>query len=633
MSLPVEGHVHFSDNIYGRVVEGINEVTSKSDLAFDEANELMDRMARIARDITDIPTITTALGTVESTVQPYLKPAVPVEPDIQPNFPTAPEDPVTGTVGTITLSTAPTFTAAEPGINEIAVPAAFSESLPSAPTLPASYDYPDVPDNTLPVAPSPRELTLPSAPNIITVNFDGTMPASLRTPPSTSFNFTDEAYASDLTNALKTQLLSLVNNARQTGLLPAIEDQIWSRARERTASQEKRLNAAARRQFASLGWNMPQGDEALKLMQAAEEAVELDVTESRSIAIAQADLEQKNLQFSIQAAIGLEGQLITLHNAEQQRLFEAARYTIEAAISLYGLEVSYFNANVSLYETQARVYQARLQAQLTEIEVYKGQLEGQRLVGDINKQDIDIYLAKIEGVRTTHELYKAELEGVKLRLEGDGLKLQQFESSVKAYAEKVRAKSLEYDGYKAQLSGEEIKVTMYEKLASAFRSKIDGFKIETDAKIAKQESDIKIAYDVPLKISEQKTAIYQSMIQAESEKVKSLNALYETRGNVYESQVKGETGRVSAEVEIQKNEIEKLVADANINIEALKANVSTLLAQKEMLIGVQKTIAQVKAQLAASYGSAINYGATMQTGVSYGDTHHTSHSWGVTESL
>jgi len=599
---------------------GIIHAQTRSDELFEDMQQQLRKMLDLIDTISNIPIITTTMGEPNATVSPFIQPATPVEPDVTPNFPSAPAGPVTGSVGTITLSTAPTFTATEPTINNITPPSALSKTAPAAIVLP-DRDVPVAPSDALPVAPTARELTLPSAPSIIAINFDGVIPGALAPPPTTQFNWTNQSYQSTLLDTLKTKLYDLVLNARQTGLLPAIEQQIWDRGRERTAAEERRLKASSRRQFAALGWNMPQGDEYLLLRDSAEKAVTNDITESRSIAIAQAELEQKNLQFSIQSAISLEGELIDLHNAEQQRLFEAARYTIEAAIQLYGLEVSYFNANVTMYETQARVFQARIQAQLTQVEVYKAQLEGQRLISDLNRQDIDIYRAKIDAVVATFELYKSKLEGVKILLESDSLKLQQFEASVRTFAEEVRAKSLEYEGYRAQLDGEKIKVDMYNGLSSAFRNTIEGFKIETDAKIAKQNSDIKIAYDVPLQISLQQTEIFKSVIAAESGRLKSLTDIFETRGSVFENLVKGEASRVEAEVSIYENEVKKLIASANINIEALKASLSTLLTKTEMVIGVQKTIAQIEAQLLASYSSAVSYSAGINSTSSISDSH------------
>lgn len=631
-TLPVVPHSERYDFTYQYVADGITHAQSREDQVFAEGEAVLNDMLDLVGTLSTIPTISAELGTVETTVSAYVPPDLPVEPAMTTNFPSAPAAAVTGSVGTIALSDAPVFTATEPAISTFAPPSAFTETVPVEPALNDPV-YPDTPASTLPTAPTARELILPTAPALIAVSFDGVIPTRLAAPPGATFNYSNAAYQSDLTDALKTQLLSLVNNARQTGLLPAIEDQIWNRARERTASQGKRLLAAVSRQTAAMGWNMPQGDEALALQRATDEAVKLDVTESRAIAIAQAELEQKNFQFSIQTAIGLEGQLINLHNAEQQRLFEAARYTIEAAIQLYGMEVAYFNANVSLYDTQARVYADRLRAQLNEVEIFKAQLEGQKLIGDMNAQDVALYQAKIGAIVSTYELYKAQLSGVKLHLEGDALKLQRFESTVRAFAEKVRAKSLENDIYKTQQDGEKIKVDLYSGLTQAFRSRMEGFKIETDAKVAKQDSDIKIAYDVPLKVAEQNTEIFKSMIQAESEKLKALSSLFETRGRVYESQTKGQAARVDAEVQIQKNEIDKLVAEANIRLEAMKGNVSTLLAEKEMLLGIQKAIAQIKAQLTAAYGSAINYGASISSGNNYGDSHNTSHNYSLSESL
>jgi hypothetical protein len=611
------GFAIVTDPVLPVVKEGIATSEDKANQSYEDARTLMDDMQDLVNTLSNIPQIVATLAGPQSSVAGFVMPDRPEEPDgiDSVQFPSPPPDPETGTVGEITLSTAPTFTEAAPTTNNIAAPAPFSRAVPTEPAL-ADHDLPVKPSNALPTAPTARELTLPTAPNIITVNFEGVVPGALSAPPNTTFNWQNEAYASDLQTAIKEELLDLVRNVRQTGLTDAVRQQLRDKARERVTAEYRGLKKNVIRQSAAMGWNMPQGDEWIKVRQGEEQAKAAIITEYRSEDLIDAQLEQANFQFAYSKALELEGQLIGLHNAEQQREFEAARYTIEAAISLYGLEVQYYNAGVAMYETQARVYQARLQAQLTEVEVYKAQLEGQRLISDLNRQDVELYKAKIDAILATFELYKSELEGVKTLMQADALKLQRFEAQVRAYAEEVRAKSLENDVYKTQIDAEKIKTDIYVAKTSAYNSLMQGFKIETDAKIAKQESDIKIAYDVPLEVAKQKTEIFKSTIAAKAEQIKALTSIFETRSRIFDSEVKGEASRVEAEVSIYENEVKKLIADAEINIEAVKGNISTLLAQKEMLIGVQKTIAQVKAQLAASFGSAVNYSAGIHSGVS-----------------
>jgi predicted RNA-binding protein Jag len=617
-----------------KVNDQVALLNSKFEEAFANTQELLGDARDLIDELSTIEQVNTALGDITTSVTQYQAPDEPVEPDITPNYPTAPADPSLGNVGEITLSTAPTFTATTPVITTYAAPSAFTETAPTEPAL-TEHTLPIAPSDALPDAPTARALTLPATPSLSVINFDGIVPGALRTPPNVEFNWAEALYSSDIQTELKSKLLSLIQNLRTTGLTDAVLAQIWDKARERTNAESRRRRKAVIRQSAALGWNVPQGDEWLATRQADEQAATDSITESRNIAIAQANMEQANFQYALQQAIAMDAQLFSYHNARQQRLFEAAWRSIEAAVNVYQMEVAYFDANTRLYETQARVFAERLRAQLNEVEIYKAQLEGQRLISDLNEQDIRIYTAKIQAVVSTFELYRSKLEGVKVLLESDALKIQRFGTQIQAFAEKIKAKAVEADIFKSLNAAEEIKVNMYGQLSRAFESRMQGFKIETDAKIAKQTSDIKVAYDVPLETAKIKADIFKSIADTESQRLESLTEVLKARAQVFDAKVKGEAARVDADVQVQKNEIELLVARAGKEIEALKANISSLLAIKDMVINTVRDEAKVQAQLAAALGSAINVslgqseneGFHIGTNYSQNSSYHLGENW------
>src|SRR5690606_16488942 len=127
-----------------------------------------------------------------------------------------------------------------------------------------------------------------------------------------------------LLTELKDKLFDLVRNVRQTGLSDSVLTQLSDKAKEKTAAQARRLSLSVRRQFGALGFNLPPGDEILKMLEVTEESVQLDVTENRNIYVTNAQLEQSNFQFAFMRGVELETQLMNLHNSVQQRLFEAA---------------------------------------------------------------------------------------------------------------------------------------------------------------------------------------------------------------------------------------------------------------------------------------------------------------------
>jgi hypothetical protein len=629
MALSFPGYIGSVETSIGAgtaVEKGISKAQLLASEAFEEAQLLINSLSGTGNQLLGIPQIQASLGDVTATVSDFVRPDTPDRPEgLTPNFPDAPPDVTLFAVPSFSIDDIPQFEGETPVINEVAPVARFAEVAPDSPTLPdRTGSIPDVPSKDgLPDPVELRNLTLPEAPDVLVVNFEGAVPEILEAAPNANFDYTEEAYDSTLLSALNAKLLDQVNHIKSTGLNPEIEQQLWDRARERTTAVMDDEIIQISRSISAAGWDEPIGEEHEAIERARQGKISADVAESREIAIKQADLELQNFQFAFGQSVALEGQLINHADNVANRALDAAKYVIEAAINLYELKVNYFNANVELYKTQASVYSDRIRAELTKVEVYKAELEGQKLISELNAQDIENYTSQIQAVVSLFDLYKTELEGVKILLEQDSLTLEVYESEIKGYAEKVRAKSLEYEGYKTQLSGEQIKVEMYKGFADAFESKINGFKSVVDAKVSKLDADIKVNQEIPLEQTKVLNEVFQSQVKAESARLSSLTEVYKSDAEVFDTETKGETARVDAEVKVQAQEIEHLKAAATINLDSLKANVSVLLKKIELLMNAQKTAAQVEAQLASSFGSAVNLSAgisetgTNSRGVSY----------------
>lgn len=460
-----------------------------------------------------------------------------------------------GTVSNFILDEVPTFDDEKPIIKPITGPDKFTKPAPTVPTTPR-HAMPDKPGADLPEKVGLRTITLPTEPALFIPTFDGVLPAPLDNPPDVNFNWAEDQYISALADVLKAKLTDLVQNIRQTGLNPTIEQQIWDRGRERTTAVTRDNIIQIQRNFEQMGWELLQGDEAQRVFEAIENQTKQDISESRSIAIGQADLEQKNFQFAISQSIAYEGQLMNLHNAVQQRAFEAARYAIEALISLFNAKVAYFNANVVLYQAVAQVYETRLRGELAKLEIFKAQLEGQKLIGDLNRQDIDNYRAQLDAVIALFELYKTELEGVKVELEQDRLVLLHAETEIKAFTSEISAKELEYRGYEADLSGEKIKADIHSVFANVFGKRVDAYSTATNAKVSKLNSDIKLNIETPLQIRAQNIELFKTEMEAEKLRTGILNSINELRIRIFEAVNKSESDRVTAETDIYKTDSE-----------------------------------------------------------------------------
>jgi hypothetical protein len=573
-----------------------------------------------------VPQINEELGEVTQTVSVFQKPDKPEALSIEANFPAIDTTLDLLAVNPLNLPQAPTLTAVAPEERDIAAPAPFNKTAPSAPTL-GTHHYPDEPTEVIPLAPTIRELLLPDAPSTVDVAFTGILPSALSAAPSTQFTFSEQDYASALLSKINSRLLELISGF-STGLDPQVEQQIWDRLRRRTSAATRRLKTQVTRAWSAAGWDMPGGDLQNKIYEAEQESVNQDISDSREIAIAQADLEQKNFQFALTTANQIEGILIQHADTVQQRAFEAAKYSVQAAIELYGLKVTEYNANIEAYKAQAQVYRDRIQGELAKIEVYKAQLEGQKLIGDLNQQDVSIYREQINAVLAVYELYKSRLESVKTRMQGDELLLKQFEYQINAFSAEIQAKALEYNNYKIANDAELTRTERYKARLAAFGEEVNAFKTLVDARKTQQDSEIEVNQRIPLEAFKQKSESLRTLVQAESERLKALTDITKSRAEIYDTETRAEAARVDTEVKAQDNEIKKLVAQSNIRIESLKSNISSFLAKIELLNDASKAAAQVAAQITAAAMSSVNLSASISqsTSSSTSESESISHS-------
>lgn len=621
------------------VVDGYNLSQAFASDAFAAAVQFLEDLKQQGADLGSIPSVDADLGTINATIGAFSPPALPAEPaGLTPAFPTAPADPVLAPVGALSLPLPPEFTTADPVLATIAAPAPFSDAAPTAPAL-TTLTFPAEPDSAVPSAPSLRSLALPEVPQITLPFFTAILdPAPLK--PTVSFGYTEAAYSSALLTQLNTRLLEFTAGAA-TGLSAAVEQALWDRGRSREAALLYRARENAARGFAARGFSLPPGALVELITQADQLAIDKAASLSREQVIEHAELEQRNFQFAFGQAVALEGQLLQHSDQVAARALDAAKYAAQILIDLFNAEVSLFNSKAQAYQVEAQVYRERLQAEIARIEIYKAQLEGQKLIGDLNQQDVALYSERIRAVLALFELYKGRLEAVKIQQEQQKLSTELYRAQVEAFAARSRAKADEFTGYKTQVEAEALKIEAHKSLADAYKSKIDGFKALVDARVAAQDSEIKVNQEIPLEVFKARASSFQSLVQAEAERLRGLIGLYEGRTRVYSEQVRGESVRVDAEATILKSEVDVKVAEANLSLEVLKANVTRLTELARLLVASMDSGSRVAAQLAAAALSAVNLSASIgasassskstsdstntATSTSYSENHNYSH--------
>lgn len=613
------------------VVDGYNLSQTFASDAFAAALEFLEDLKNQGLNLAAIPAVDADLGAINASIGAVSLPAPPVEPTgLTPAFPVAPADPVLTAVAGIALPNAPEFTTPDPVLATIASPAPFAGVEPTTPTL-AALAFPDEPDSGLPSAPTLRSIALPEVPLLSLPFFSATLdPAPLT--PAVSFGYTESAYSSALLTQLNTRLIEFIAGA-STGLTPAVEQAIWDRARAREAPLLYRAREQAARGFAARGFSLPPGA-LVELMQQAEQiAIDKGASLSRDIMVKQAELEQANFQFAFGQAVALEGQLLQHANQVAARALDAAKYATQILIDLFNAEVSLFNSKSQAYQVEAQVYRERIAAEIARVDIYKAQLEGQKLIGELNQQDVALYSERIKAVLAVFELYKGRLEAVKIQQEQQKLSTELYRVQVEAFSVRSKAKADEFTGYKTQVEAEGLKVEAHKSLADAFNSKINGFKSLVEARVAVQDSDLKINQEIPLEVFKARSNAFQSLVQAEAERLRGLIGLYEGRTKVYSEQVRGEAVRVDAQATILKSEVDVKLAGANLSLEVLKANVVRLTEIARLLIASMDSGSRVAAQLAAASLSAVNLSASIGASASSSSSISDSTSRSTSESV
>lgn len=397
-------------------------------------------------------------------------PDVPTLPDIGFTEPDARPGPLTATMHDVDIDDL-----------DIQIPALDFGQAPTlaigqAPVLPEVRDVaiPDAPDVVLPDAPQFLQLQTHTFGG---VNLHEEWLDKLDDIPELSilqpapFAYSPGArYASQLLDNLKATLNARIQGG--TGILPAVEQQIWDRGRDRETQIALAREQEVLRGAEALGFPLPSGVLAGQLADARREYHDKLSGLSRDVAIKQAELEQQNMRDSIQAALQLESTLLEDCYRLEMLAFEAAKTTAEQAIAAHNAALEHFKALLAGYQAYAAAYDTVVKAELSKVEVFKALLSAEQTKADINKSLVDRYKAEIEGSMAAVEIYKARVGAAQTLVELERARIQAGGEQVRAFVATVNAETAKADMYKARVSAEATKVEAVGAVARAYGSKV-----------------------------------------------------------------------------------------------------------------------------------------------------------------
>jgi hypothetical protein len=276
--------------------------------------------------------------------------------------------------------------------------------------LPDQYNYASVPVVNFPVFTAPRPTIsaptsqVPAAPDL---NFfslqDFPMPADNLLAPTAVFAFAEQAYNTTLTDPLRAKLLADLQNGTY-GIDPTDEIALLNRARDREVELAMTRIDDAGRVMAARGFPLPPGEFAIAVDRAYQELQNKVSGVNREITLDRAKRFVDARQFTITEVRQTEAVLMNYWNSVQERSLNAARITVEMAITLFNsilamyrarLEATKIGADKQFQISQAYMEQARTRLENFRVQVaafeanLRGIIEPARLLTDIYRADVD----------------------------------------------------------------------------------------------------------------------------------------------------------------------------------------------------------------------------------------------------
>jgi hypothetical protein len=494
---------------------------------------------------------------------------------------------------------------------------------PTVPAVPAPGDAPEVGDYVIPeppevtngdiVIPDPptlRGITLPDPPVIDLPVWDVLAPDDTNIDaPSGSFSWAEDAYSHALLDKTDSTISWMLDGG--TGIPDSIWNMIWDRAREQLSEERERAIEEAIERWAARGFSVPGGALNKQVDMVIERFDKLSAEQLRETAIKQAQLEVENLRFAVESGIKLESVLIDLWNKVQDRALSAAKAVYDVAIAIFNAKVSKYNADAQVYATKAQVHKTLIEAELANLEIYKAELEGQKLIGDLNQQDVAIYATRIDAMTKLIGIYVAQIDAVKAQVSVDKARIDAYAAEIGAYGERIRANLAEYEAYKIQVQAESSKTDLYKTQVAAFTARVDAWDKKQRNELAADDIEIKelqgatAAYDVSLKELDarikQEIARVDTVYKDNENDIKAYDLMIKYAQMKGDIQTKVEELRIRDAADLQ---LRKYLAELDIAVKQADL-------QNRLQIDALKAAAQVQSQLAAATMSAVNLSASM----------------------
>ena len=483
---------------------------------------------------------------------------------------------------------------------------------------------------TAPSLPNINDVTIPDAPNVVlpdapqflhlqTHSFGGVdlheewldkldeIPVLSVLQPE-RFNYSPGArYASQLMDNLKAVLNARIQGG--TGILPAVEQQIWDRARDRETQIALAREQEVLRGAEALGFPLPSGVLAAQLQDARREYHDKLSGLSRDIAIKQAELEQANLKDSIQQALALESTLLEDCYKLEMLAFTASKEAADNAIAAHNAALEHFKALLDGYRSYAAAYETVVKAELNKVEVFKAMLQAEQIKAEINQSLVARYKAEIDGRMAAVEIYKARVGAAQTLVELERTRIQAGGEQVRAFVATVNAETAKADMYKAQIGAESAKVEAYRALTQAYGSKVGAQAERARAEVAKFQAQVsakQLEWDG-----------WKAKLAAETAKMEATARQSTIAVDGYRAGAAAAEAQAGAYMRRWEADIKQYEAGKELTFRVAKANADAVAHAQDMKMEAAKISLATATQSVASAWQMVSASATVGSSMNY----------------
>jgi hypothetical protein len=553
-----------------------------------------------------------------------------------PNEPAAP--PALIKIPTLDVGEVPTFTVGAPSIDLPNLPQGITPFNIEAPTINSNFAFPAPPELLIGDAPVLPTRVEPAAPTITIPDFTSERPedlesaAAIATDIKTAMQAEYEGQSSSMQKAAEGyvaammtkidpnysgRLMTLQAELQQlksgsVGLNSAGESGFYERARSRNSAEAIRVREQAMNEAAGRGFTIPTGALLSAIQQARQAGADNNAKASAEIAIAQAQLAQKNMEFAFTTSAALATTAVNVSVSYFQNLIavngqalDYAKSVLGSLVEVYNLSVKAYEAKLSSYRADAEVYDTRVKAAMAGIELYSKRIEALSVLTNADKSQIDIYRARIETLSSMANVYRTQIDAVLGRAQVEKTKVEIFQAQVQGYGAQVQAKNAEFQAFNAALAGQEAKVSIFNSQIQGYGQQVNAYKTTVDAKAAALQA---LTASNQAQSANYQAAVsgFQAVVQARGAKAKADVDIQQALLNNFASKMQALVANATVQQTYYKVVSDREVALAEVAIKAELGRVDAAQTHAKTLVDIGLASGNMFGQVSSAALSGMN---------------------------